>query len=196
MHHASLLIGSPKLALAYVESKWGVLKGSPDYFPWEGDTFGIAEARRLSERAAQKAFGPRKVFFIAPETITPEAQNALLKTFEEPGEETYFFLVLRDGAVVIPTLRSRMQTTVLQKEEVENDVEKFLAMPLKKRLNFAKDFADDEENLSAFLDALLFTLRRKGRPALALSPVYHMRLVSDQRAASPRLVLEHLSALL
>ncbi|MBX4206515.1 hypothetical protein KW784_01890 [Candidatus Parcubacteria bacterium] len=196
MHHASLLIGGHAQALAHVESLFGTLKGSPDYFPWEGETFGIGEARRLSEQAARKAFGPRKVFFIAPETITLEAQNALLKTFEEPGEETYFFLVLRDAATVIPTLRSRMQTTVLQGGETGGEAEKFLKLSVSGRLAFVKKFVDREESLPAFLDALLLALRKRTNQSEALKSAFKMRLVADQRAASARLVLEHLALLL
>ncbi len=195
MHHASLLIGGRSQALAYVESLFGSLKGSPDYFSSTEETFGIGEARELSQQAARKAFGAQKVFFVAPETITPEAQNALLKTFEEPAAETYFFLALRDAGPIIPTLLSRMQTISLEAAESNDDAGEFLKMPLKKRMAFVKKFVDAEKSLPTFLDSLLLELKKGGKN-VALGSVFQMRLAADQRAASPRLILEHMAAVL
>lgn len=188
MHHATLLIGDRGAALEYLEELCGSLMGSPDYFPSTAELFGIDEARLLSEQAVRKAFGHRKIFFLAPEKITLEAQNALLKTFEEPIADTHFFLAVRDEGVVIPTLRSRMQVVRVAASDAHAEAAKFLGLPLKDRLAWVKKFVDAEKNLSVFLDSLL-ALTRDRR-------VYEMRLVSDQRGASSRLVLEHLAPLL
>ncbi len=190
MHHAYLLIGGLDEAEAYVESVCGSPAGSPDYFARKGGVFGIDEARNISEAAIRKAFTGRKVFFLAPEKITHEAQNALLKTFEEPIADTHFFLVLPDEGVVLPTLRSRMRTLRLAQSAPEEgcEAEKFLGLPLKERFAWVKKFVDKEKNLPSFLDELL-TLTRDRR-------VFEMRLVSDQRGASSRMILEHLAAVL
>ncbi len=171
------------------------LIGSPDYVVINESLFGIDEARKLSDFALRKAFGEKKVFLIAPEKITDEAQNALLKTFEEPIEGTHFFLVLRDSAVLLPTLRSRLQVLSLEEGEMGKDAEKFLSMNVKERLAFVKKFVDAEKNLSHFLDDLLSMLKERGKSE-ALQAVYPLRLVSDQRGTSARLVLEHLSLVL
>lgn len=193
MHHASLIVGSSAEALAHVESLFGSLKASPDYFPWHGETFGIEEARKVSEQALHKAFGAHQVFFIAPFKITLEAQNALLKTFEEPIADTYFFLAVRDEAMIIPTLRSRMQCIRLEgATDGAKDAKKFLSLSIKDRLAFVKKFVDKEEDLSTFLDALLVAARGTNAEPV----IFPLRLVSDQRGASGRLILEHLAVMI
>ncbi len=201
LHHAYLLIGSRASAEEFLHSFWGEkgikLTGSPDYFPWSGELFGIDEARELTSRAAGKAFTGKKVFLIAPDRISDEAQNALLKTFEDPYENTHFFLVVREEELILPTLRSRVQILRVEKKgEEENEAKKFLSLSCKDRLSFAKKFADSEKSLSVFLDNLLTLLREGGKPADSIAHVYAARRYSDDRAASARIILEHLSLVL
>lgn len=201
LHHAYLVIGSreasEKTLLSLFEKHGESLIGSPDYFVWKGALFGVDDARALSEQAITKAFVKKKVFFIAPEKITLEAQNALLKTFEEPVADTHFFLVVRDEHVIIPTLRSRLQLVRVEGEREDlKQAEKFLKLSVKDRLNFVKKFVDKEESLSAFLDELLLELRGRAEVTSALEQVYKLRLVSDDRAASSRMILEHLALVL
>jgi len=199
MHHAYLLVGDPKEAEAYLRAFWNErgmeLSGSPDYFVYKGELFGIEDARSLSDYAQRKAFIERKIFFIAPERMSREAQNALLKTFEDPIENTHFFLVSREEELIIPTLRSRMQTLHVQHSVLNNEAEKFLSLSLKDRLNFAAKFADAGENLSAFLDKLMLLLKKTGKLD-SVKCVYEARKYSDDRAAAPRLILEHLALVL
>jgi len=192
MHHAYLLVGGSAEAEEFLHDFWrerGVtLKGSPDFFAWREALFGIEEARKLAEAAAKKAFTGKKIFLVAPERITVEAQNALLKTFEDPYDNTHFFLVAREAELVIPTLRSRMQTLHVKSSVEGHGAENFLQLSVKERLNFVRKFVDHEKNLSAFLDELLRISRSR--------KVYDVRKWSDDRAASPRLILEHLAVVL
>jgi DNA polymerase III delta prime subunit len=201
LHHAYLLVGEVSEVEAklhtFFEAHDAKLVGSPDFFPFKEELFGIEEARELNLQAVRKAFGARKVFLIAPERLTLEAQNALLKTFEEPIPATHFFLVMREERLVLPTLLSRMQVVrVAASADASAEAARFLAMPTTKRLAFAKKFADAEQSLSAFLDELLFLLRSQGNKREAVRQVYEARLVSDDRGAAPRLILEHLSLVL
>ena len=191
MHHAYLLIGNVESAKAYIKELLGSLIGSPDYFSWQGESFGIGEARKLGELAQRKAFGERKVFFIAPEKITLEAENALLKTFEEPIEGTHFFLSVRDEGMIIPTLRSRMFSVRLTGASEGSEAKSFLKAGLKERLAFVKKFVDAEKNLPSFLDDLLMAASRDEQ-----QEIYPLRLVAGERGASARLILEHLALVL
>ena len=52
--------------------------------------------------------GPYKVYIIDhAELMTPQAQNALLKTLEEPPEYVVFFLLTENAEVLLPTITSR-----------------------------------------------------------------------------------------
>jgi hypothetical protein len=70
-----------------------------------------------------------------------------------------------------------------------------LSGSVKERLVFVKKFIDAEKNLSRFLDELLLELKKKGNKE-ELGQVYRLRLSSDDRGASPRLILEHLAIVL
>lgn len=200
LHHAYLVVGDEDFESylrGFFEEEGVKLLGSPDFFVYKEEVFGIDEARELSLSAARKAFISKKVFLIAPAKITPEAQNALLKTFEDPYPDTHFFLVVADPELILPTLRSRMmmwrRVEISDKESKE--AAKFLNLSLKERLNFAKNFAEKEKNISVFLDELLEFVRGNTSKE-ALKQVYEMRKLSDVRAASSRLILEHLSLVL
>ena len=207
LHHSYLVVGERKEAEAHLRELLlghGIkLAGSPDFFVFNSPLFGIDEARELSLAASKKAFTDKKIFLISPEKITLEAQNALLKTFEEPTANTHFFLLVRDAMLVLPTLRSRMQIVYVEGKVGElSDAKKFLKLTIKDRINFSKKFVDADlpagrqgKNLSVFLDELLITLKASN-DIESLKEIYPLRLVSDDRGTSPRLILEHLSVVL
>lgn len=200
LHHAYLVVGDPKIASASLldafEESGESLTTSPDFFQYPEPLFGIDEARKLSESALRRAFGLRKIFLLTPEKITLEAQNALLKTFEEPIPSTHFFLCVTDVNSVIPTLRSRMQVLQTERSSGGTEAEKFLKLSIKDRLNFSKKFADDERNLPVFLDEILAYLKKMGADLEKIEKVYKARLVSADRGTAPRLILEHLALVL
>jgi hypothetical protein len=202
MHHAYLLVGSVEDTERHFASEMARLgietAGNPDFLALRSENFGIGEARLLSERAAFKSFRGKKIFLIPVSRMTVEAQNALLKTLEDPRPETHFYFTARTSGEFIPTLLSRMQVVrVSGSGETSNElVEKFVSMPIPKRLLFAKKFADDEGNLAVFLDDLMKLLQSKGKPLVELESIYSFRRYAGDRAAAPRLVLEHLALVL
>lgn len=204
-HHAYLVLGEREFIkeglLATLKEMGVSTVGNPDLFFFEEELFGVEEARKLSDRAEVKAFTGKKVFILSPARITTEAQNALLKLFEEPVADTHFFLILREESLVLPTLLSRMrilrsQNSGLADLEGSTPASDFLALPIKKRLAFAKKFADDEKNLPVFLDDMLLALRSQGASASLVQLVYNVRRYASDRSASSRLMLEHLALVL
>ncbi len=79
-----------------VESENGVIK--------------IEQIRPLRERLSLANWnGARVVLIPAAEELNPQAANALLKSLEEPPEQTYFFLLTTHLSRILPTIRSRCQ---------------------------------------------------------------------------------------
>lgn len=159
-------------------------------------TFGIDEARELKLLSTRKAIGSRKIFFIASSYLTSEAQNALLKIFEDPFPDTHFFLVAREEALITPTLLSRMQITHVDTRWNLVWAEEFLSLSLKDRLLFAKKFVDDDGSLPDFLDSLLLLLRRQKGSESSIRSVYNFRQFTFDSAVLSRLIIEHLSLVL
>src|SRR5215468_11587551 len=69
----------------------------------------VDQVRRLQERLALRPLeAPRKVVLLLPaEAMNPQAQNAFLKTLEEPPPDTVLLLVTAAPDRLLPTLRSR-----------------------------------------------------------------------------------------
>jgi len=202
MHHAYLLIGD-RLALeehlnALLLRIGFTTHGNPDYHTFEGESFSVADARMISDRARGKAFGSRKVIVLKSERFTPEAQNALLKTLEEPPVDTHFVIFGREESHFLPTVLSRVQIVQVGNAKVtplHKDVEKFLDAPPSKRIDFAKKFSDKNERsaLSPFLDALLVELKKREVMPDVLKKVLAVREFSSDPSVMMRLVLEHLA---
>ncbi len=77
--------------------------------PKDRKTLGVDAVRGIRESAY---IAPNelevKVFLIqSAESMTVQAQNALLKLFEEPPKGVYFFLLCSSSAGLLPTVRSR-----------------------------------------------------------------------------------------
>jgi len=70
---------------------------------------GVDAARETNADALKKPFAaPRKVYIIPDgENLTPEAQNALLKTLEEPPEYVVFMIIIPSASQLLQTIISR-----------------------------------------------------------------------------------------
>ncbi|MBX4189293.1 hypothetical protein KW785_01700 [Candidatus Parcubacteria bacterium] len=197
MHHAYLLLGSKEAGEAFLESALATLgvrrEGNPDVYHFSREVFDIADARMLIDKSIEKAFGERKVFIISSARFTLQAQNALLKTFEEPISNTHFFIMAREP-LLLPTLVSRVQVVRVEGEaQIVPEAQKFLGLALAKRLDFAKKF---EDSLPDFLDSLLLQLKNGGASLETLKKVFTLRLFASDPAAQSRLILEHLALVL
>lgn len=105
----------------------------------------------------------RRIVIIRPaETMTEAAQNALLKTLEEPNINTHFLLLTENEAQLLDTIRSRCQLLQLHKTSAKQDADLLAKKPL----------SDGEKQQILFLAA--------GRP-----------LLIQQLADNPKLFNEH-----
>lgn len=75
-------------------------------------TIGVEAARKVCAQAVKKPYGNSKKVFIIPdgENLTVEAQNALLKTLEEPPEFVVFIIIIPSASQLLPTITSRSST--------------------------------------------------------------------------------------
>ena len=209
-HHAFLIQGRKEDVadvITNVITSYGIeCTGSPDYWEGEFDTFAIADARALKARQDRRASaGGKKIFVIYTNFFTHEAQNALLKLFEEPTPRTHFFLVLPTCEVLLPTLRSRLFIIGgAGIGEVSNNAQQFTAASLKERLEFLKAIieAKDKGKAIAFLNELevhlhTTSVNRSGaltsRDIEALRAIGQARSYLHDRAPSIKMLLEHVA---
>jgi DNA polymerase-3 subunit delta' len=87
----------------------------------EGKTIGVEEIRALIDALSLAPYeGDRHIAMIEQaDKLTPSAQNALLKTLENPPGEVMFFLVTDAPGALLETIRSRCQMVRLGDVSVE-----------------------------------------------------------------------------
>jgi len=209
LHHAYLIEGDRTLAISYIESflldNFGIeRRGNPDFWYSEHETFSIDDGRAIAGRYVERAFdGGKKIFVIATRTMTHEAQNSLLKAFEEPTPDTHFFIISPSRSSFLPTLLSRFY--IVRHDEhstTHQDIEarKFVKSGYKARLEKAKAMAEDATKSEAkdFLIALLKETRKD--TSHRLIPSAERELVEcisylGDRAPSVKLILERVALL-
>lgn len=88
----------------------------------EKKTLGVDAVRDLIDYLALRPYeGGRHVVIIEQaDSMTPAAQNALLKTLETPPEDAMFFLVADAASGLLPTIRSRCQAVRFRDLSVED----------------------------------------------------------------------------
>jgi len=186
--------------------KEGRALGNPDLYVRAYARFGIDEARDLRERAAMRAVsGERRIFVIAASSITAEAQNALLKTFEEPPAGALFILLVPSPETLLPTLRSRMQSFDMRGvAEADSPIptEAFLSAAPERRIEMLKVLLDAEERdlggVIAFLSALErgLALRVREREVVdGLRAIYRARSFASDKGSLLKPLLEQAALL-
>jgi hypothetical protein len=213
LHHAILVERSHEALAAvreFVEKDIGMaITGNPDVFIIEGESLGIDEARELRRRQEMGALeGSRKIFIVAVHTMTSEAQNALLKTLEEPTEGTHLFFIVPHAEALLPTLRSRMVRVALAPRGEADDntalAKAFLqAKTPAERMHLLKPLLDakDKAQAAAFFDRLIAQLRPDPafpsvQAASVLTDLLRARSYLAGRSPSVKILLEHVSGTL
>jgi len=152
LHHAYLIEGArdnvvPEI-LKFCESLNIKTSGNPDFIQISVDNFKIDEAFDLRRMSSDKAFSSsKKIFVVCVNSFSLDAQNVLLKMFEESAEDSHFFLVVPDTNALLKTLISRFYLISAGSnlaEEIKM-AEKFVAMPLQKRIDFIKELLAEPE---------------------------------------------------
>ena len=203
LHHAYFFVGqggmiSGKLK-SFLEENVGIkISGNPDFWHGQDKTFTIENARQITDLQSRKDLSNGlKIFIIEAEIITIEAQNALLKVFEEPTRGTHFFIISPQD-ILLPTFRSRMQIISIQ--DLSRTALDILGMKMKERLEIVKEITDaiSDENKTkqdaiSLLNQIEITLHSKGteKYVMALQICELARESLYDRGAPVKMVLEH-----
>lgn len=135
--HANLIIGNDGIGKSIVAKYlanviMGKENGSESidivkYSP-SSNSFGVDEVRNIIDEVNKKPYeGERKVIILYRcDKLTVQAQNALLKTIEEPPKGVYLILLSDSLEMILDTIQSRCQVyklTPLSKEEISNYID-------------------------------------------------------------------------
>ena len=162
------------------------------------DRFSIDDARTLSQDALQKPIqAAHRVFVLVVTKLPEESQNALLKLFEEPPEQTRFYIVLPQEGMLIPTLQSRVSVEVsADAEHVHGEqFTTFLHNSYAKRLAHIADITkkkDLQEIEHIIRGAEVYASADPLRHQTLLATVLYVRKYGKTPGASAKMLLEEL----
>ncbi len=213
LHHAYLLKDTGESVLSELkESLEDELKfatiGNPDFWCGEFDTFGINNGREIMQLQSRMASeGDIKIFVIKANFFTTEAQNSLLKMFEEPTSGTHFFVITQNTETLLPTLRSRLfvpEMNVVSEQSLVCgvDMEVFLRSKQAKRIELLKEITEtkDKNMAISFLNELEGILYKKFQGSIlkldsisAFEEIIRSKKYLNGRAPSVKMILEHVA---
>ena len=185
-------------------------QANPDFYEHKYEIFTIDDARNLKSLHDTRPIGPtgKKVFIISTHGITIEAQNALLKLLEEPGDYAHFFLIIPSTHILLPTVKSRLlfiendqHTSAVN--PFKSDAEKFLSMSAAKRLDYIKKLVDEiskekrtRQDAIEFLNAVEVEIYSKNKlrdNKKILESIALVRSYIYDRAPSIKMLLEYVA---
>lgn len=191
-----------------IENSGISLVSNPNVYTRSYVHFGIDDALELRQRAHMKGIhGGLRTFIIHASAITTEAQNALLKTFEEPPADARFFLITPAPETLLATVRSRAQILIVEPVGTNSPipVNEFLAAAPAERVRMLEPLLekgdDDKRDTGAiilFLDALERALALRdpdARTAEALRALYRARGYLGDKGALIKPLLESVALL-
>jgi len=192
LHHAYLIEGKreevlPEI-LKFIKTLEIDVAGNADFTQISLDSFKIDDARNLKSFGSEKGFSKeknaKKIFLISANNFLLEAQHSLLKMFEEPIENTHFFLIVPDVSSLLKTLVSRFYfiSTSSDLSFETKEAEMFISMPLQKRIDYIKNLLvePEEEDEDGNEIIVLDSTRAKALKFLnALESVLHSKSLKN-----------------
>ncbi|RJR15205.1 hypothetical protein C4579_02755 [Candidatus Microgenomates bacterium] len=132
---------------------------SADLITFGEDSIGIAQIRKLKQRIAQKPFASQYTLVVlSAQALSPEAQQALLKTIEEPPPQTKLIIVSPKLDLLLPTIQSRVVIRYENVQEITQLVlpdevmwQKLLKSSIGQRLKDTEQFPSDRAALIVYL---------------------------------------------
>lgn len=211
-HHAYLISGDFSVLkvqlVTYLKNEYNIeIQGNPDFFSEHYERFGIDDGRSIRVMQSRKTLVDKQIFIIGFDAITREAQNALLKMFEEPNPDTYFFVITPIAGSLLPTLQSRFEKLILTDEKILDkglmeSVHKFITADTGERLADIETLLKEESKSQSvqFVHAIEAYVVQKGRNVLgdaiytdALKSLAEITKYIHDQSASHKLLLEHLA---
>lgn len=129
----------------------GFSASHPDLLWLEEEKLGVELAKQIRAHLALKPFQSesKAVVIIHADKLTTDAQNALLKTLEEPTGETIILLGISSEDSLLPTISSRSELVFLKSDKTIDlnpkylkDLEQLKDWSLEKRFQYIEKLDD------------------------------------------------------
>lgn len=128
----------------------------------EKDEFLVAQANATIKEAYISSSN-KKYLFLCGTTFRTEAQNALLKIFEEPPKNIVFIILTTSKSSILPTIYSRISYKNLRKNNFSKTIDiDFNRIDLKEIYQFLKDNQRISKNeAKELIETILLTIKKQ-----------------------------------
>lgn len=185
------------------------LNPEPDTLVLEADpSIGIADIRALEKFLAKKPYQKDQKIAFLPQAdkLTLPAQNALLKTLEEPPANSLIILLSPHDHLLLPTIVSRCQPirltssiklTASQLETQQQIFQTICQASLGQRVNLTAAYTKSKDEAIKFCQKQLMFLRQQMLQKPTASPIKLIRQLNQtlsrlEANVNPKLCLEWL----
>jgi len=135
-------------------------QNNPDIFIINQDTgWGIDQVRKIKNWLSQKPFAHQSkiVIIFDSQNLNTEAQNAILKNLEEPGDNNYFILTVNKNSSLLKTVISRCHQIKLSKVDKNPSKEIIkISSNLNSNLLLSEQLGKNKEDILPLLQDQLF----------------------------------------
>ncbi len=189
--------GEKHAVLHQLEDALGIrftLAPHPDVVYASYDVFGINEVRALTDAAQRKPIEREELRLIVDaESITLEAQNALLKLTEDPPRYARFVFVFPRELSLIPTFRSRV-IEVMHTADEKADLVVLCDGTIGEQLGDIATWTKngEQEKISTYIAQAEHEVREVPATSYARALSLSRRFIGV-RGASAKMLLEHLT---
>jgi len=131
LYHSYIIEGEPETTgtelLKFLEVRGDIKSQSPDVLFQLYESFTMDDSGEIKDWHSRLGIsGGKKICIIATKFINREAEQALLKIIEEPGDNTHFFIVVPDASLLAGTILSRTHT-IKTKQLAGKDLQKLVS---------------------------------------------------------------------
>ncbi len=141
---------------------YNLKEGHPDVLLLADEQkLGVDQAKQIRQFLSLKPYSAqgRAVVVVSAHDFTPAAQNALLKTLEEPTESAIILLGADKEESLLPTILSRCEIVILsnakdiysspmaQNDKSQSDIQKLMHSSIEQRFEYIEKLEEREEFL-------------------------------------------------
>jgi len=158
LYHSYVIEGDPlndgENILDLLVSRKDTEKNSNDLYFKKYEAFSMEDGRDIKSWHSQSGVGKsKKICIIGTKFINREAEQALLKIIEEPGDNTHFFIIVPDSSILLPTILSRVHVIKIKNEsnlDIKKEAINFIKLTKKDRVDkvavFIKENKDEDSS--------------------------------------------------
>ncbi|MEY4440610.1 MAG: hypothetical protein RLY49_236 [Candidatus Parcubacteria bacterium] len=204
LHHTNICAGNREQSLLDIDALISICSKSVskiERLVYEFDKFLIKDAEHIFSKHIHKVGEDEMQFVvIAFNTTNIETQNSILKILEEPPRGVYFFLLIPNKKILLPTVLSRAQIFEYEKDvEISKETKKFIEASYAERLDFVKKLLDEvktekktKQDVIEFIEEIEKYVHQKKNIQL-LKKILEIKDYLKDQGASMKQLLEYLA---